>query len=243
MRYAESADGITWSNDQTLTQDAAHPIITGHSPDWNTGSYGPVFLFYQPGAPNSGTSPWGYRYVMYYDGTTGSQESIGLGHSSDGKQWAAALPNPVLAHSSNPADWDSNFASFGSVLRDAAGFHLWYSGGQNGTNEGIGYATSLDGIVWTKSASNPIYHVGPTAPSYRVGRVYTPDVIRAGAGQLRMYYSGSPIASGSGLRICLATNSSVPLTTVPVAGIPGWLAFAALVGALGAWCLGRRLAA
>ena len=241
IRYAESPNGVAWVDDQTLTQDATHPLITGAGSGWNRGSYGPVFLFYQPGAANSGTNPWAYKYVMYFDGTTGGQESIGLGYSADGKYWVAASPNPALDHSSSSADWDSNFATFGTVLRDAAGFHLWYSGGQNGTNEGIGYATSPDGVVWTKSPANPIYHVSPAAPAYRMGGVYTPDVIRAGDWLLRMYYSGSP-SGGSELRICLAANASVPVTNIPAAGTAGWLALVALLAVLGAWFVAHRRA-
>ena len=90
IRCAESADGVAWVNDQTVTQDATHPVVTGNWPDWNRGSYGPVFLFYQPGAANTGANPWAYSFVMYYDGTTGGQESIGLGYSTDGRHWVAA---------------------------------------------------------------------------------------------------------------------------------------------------------
>jgi len=42
---------------------------------------------YNPDAANTGSNPFDYTFVMYYDGTTGGTESIGLGYSSDGILW------------------------------------------------------------------------------------------------------------------------------------------------------------
>jgi hypothetical protein len=184
IRTAQSNDGINWSNDQALTQDGAMPIISGGAGDWNRGSYGPAHLFYQPGAANAGTNPFDYEYVMYYDGTTGGFEQIGLGYSADGFHWTRYGNDPVLPSGVDwtvpgnwgaPTPWDSSYATFGSVIRDSDGlFHLFYSGGTTASNQGIGYATSDDGINWTKDAGNPYIEI--EAGTWHSQRAYTPSV-------------------------------------------------------------------
>jgi len=186
-----------------LTQDASAQLVASPDPGvgWNRGSYGPVYLFYQSGASNVGTEPWNYSYVMYYDGTDGSQEEIGLAYSVDGVFWKAYVANPVVTISATPPPaWDSNYTTHGTIYHDTFGFHLWFSGGVGAASEGIGYAFSTDGKTWAKNA-NPIFRFSDGVP-YRSERVYTPAVIDDGSGMLKMYYS----AKGSGpKKIGLAT--------------------------------------
>ncbi len=188
---AQSMDGIHWINNTALTQDASARLVTGAGTGWNRGSYGPVFLFYQPGASNSGADPWSYSYIMYYDGTDGSREETGLAYSVDGLFWKAYAGNPVLTNSASPA-WDSDDSVYGTVYRDAAGFHYWYSGGVSSPAEGIGYAFSSDGKTWTKNSA-PVFRITDGA-AYRNSRTYTPSIIDDGSGTLRMYYT----AQGAG---------------------------------------------
>jgi hypothetical protein len=186
MATAQSTDGVNWINNTALTQDASAQLVTGAGTGWNRGSYGPVSLIYQPSAANSGTNPWSYSYVMYYDGTDGSREETGLAYSTDGVFWKAYVGNPTLSISASPA-WDSNDSAYGTVYRDAYGFHYWYSGGVSSPNEGIGYAFSSDGKTWTKN-STPIFQIGDGA-AYRNSRTYTPSIIDDGSGTLKMYYT------------------------------------------------------
>lgn len=209
IAYAESNDGINWSNDQSITQDATMKLVTGIWPDWNRGSYGPVDVTYQPGVSNTGTDPWNYNYVMYYDGTNGGNEYTGLAYSPDGLVWTAHSTAPVLNGSSSAA-WDCSDAAYGTIYRDAYGYHFWYSGGgaDNGSggcvdqpvHQGIGYASSSDGKSWTKSPNNPIFHI-TDGVSYRNDRVYTPAVVDDGS-SLKMYYSARE--SGGPKKIGLA---------------------------------------
>ncbi|MBE0621924.1 MAG: Ig-like domain-containing protein [Burkholderiales bacterium] len=186
MATAQSTDGVNWVNNTALTQDASARLVTGIGTGWNRGSYGPVSLFYQPGAANSGTDPWRYSYTMYYDGTDGSREQTGLAYSADGVFWKAYVENPVLSISPSPA-WDSNDAVYGTVYRNAIGLHFWYSGGVSSPNDGIGYAFSTDGKTWTKN-STPVFHITDGA-AYRNSRTSTPSVINDGSGTLKMYYT------------------------------------------------------
>lgn len=186
MATANSADGIIWTTLTSLTQDSLAQLVTGAGVGWNRGSYGPVSLFFSAIASNLGSDPWGYSYVMYYDGTSGGQESTGLAYSADGLFWHASASNPVLAPAGGVA-WDANYATIGTVLRDSLGLHYWYSGGVAASSEGIGYAFAADGDIFTKIAA-PIFHISDGI-SYRAGRVYTPSVIDDGSGTLKMYYS------------------------------------------------------
>lgn len=199
---AKSVDGINWTDLAMLSQNPSAQLITGADSGWNRGSYGPIYLFYQSTAINTGTEPWDYSYVMYYDGTNGSNEETGLAYSVDGLTWSAYSGNPVMAKSDSAA-WDCTGAVYGTVYRDINGYHFWYSGGggDNGSggcagnpiNAGIGYASSIDGKNWVRNVA-PIMQISD-GQAYRSGRTYTPAVINDGSGTLRMYFSAKDAAS------------------------------------------------
>jgi hypothetical protein len=207
----QSVDGINWTNAAPLTQDASAQLVTGAGTGWNRGSYGPVQLFYQPSAANTGNDPWNYRYVMYYDGTDGSMEETGLAYSIDGLYWEAYSGNPVLAASPSPA-WDSNDAVYGTVYRDLEGFHYWYSGGVSSPDDGIGYAFSTNGETWVKN-TNPVFDISDAGQTYRDARTNTPSIIDDGTGVLKMYYTAQ--STGGSKEIGLATLAISPPDTTP----------------------------
>jgi hypothetical protein len=228
IRTAESNDGITWTSDAVITQ-VGTTVITGNAGvDWNASSYGPCEVFYNPAgsativAPVDASTVWQNKFVMYYDGTTGGLEDIGIAVSADGKLWQGYNGGaaPVLAHSGS--GWDSDFATFCSVQKIDGIYHMWYSGGQLVSNDGIGYAQSYDGITWTKYASNPIIHRSDGIV-WRSDRTYTPRVLYdasgfSGAGesdQLKMWYNGT--AAGNYVlgyaRITIATPTPTPTPT------------------------------
>ena len=204
MRCAVSDNGINWNSDTALTQ-VGTTVVTGDAgTGWNRGTYGACDVFYNASGsssivvPISADSVWANKFVMYYDGTTGGKEDIGLAVSNDGINWQGYLGGaaPVLAHDSHDA-WDNGFATFGTVLKIDDAYHMWYSGGKSGSNEGIGYATSGDGITWTKYDSNPIMSKSDGV-DWRSTRTYTPMVLydasnfsgHGDANLLKMWYSG-----------------------------------------------------
>jgi hypothetical protein len=65
--------------------------------------------------------------------------------------------NPVLTTGA-AGEWDSGFVFAGSVIYKDGIYHMFYAGGEDFSIKphAIGYATSEDGLHWTKYASNPI---------------------------------------------------------------------------------------
>lgn len=184
IRTATSSNGLDWSGDTAIAQ-AGTTVITGRSSsDWNYGSYGPEDILYNPAGsaalvdPKDPASVWKNRYVMYYDGDTGGHESIGLAVSSDGVTWTGYQGGAAPVLNSSSSGWDSGYVGYGTVIRVGANeFDLYYSGGTGSTlNQGIGFATSTDGIDWVKSGSNPIFSIFDGV-NWREERTYTPMVI------------------------------------------------------------------
>ena len=183
IRTATSNDGINWSSDQAITQVSAS-VITGTGGDWNRGSYGPADIHYNPSgsativAPVDETSVWSNRFVMYYDGTTGGDESLGLAVSNDGINWQGydGGTDPIFTGTDVSGDWDEEFVSRATILPFGIDdYRMWYSGGNGAMNQGIGYATSLDGLSWTRD-NDPIFHIDDNV-GWRDDRTYTPMVV------------------------------------------------------------------
>src|SRR5215472_13549588 len=96
----------------------------------------------------------GTTYDMWYTGypEDGGAPSIFLATSSDGTNWVRANGlSPVLQ--GTPGAFDANGVYGADVVYDPldplAPYKMWYSG-RSGVFGGIGYATSTDGLAWTK---------------------------------------------------------------------------------------------
>ncbi|TAK22733.1 MAG: hypothetical protein EPO26_10760 [Chloroflexota bacterium] len=133
INYAESFDGVVW------TKYAGNPVIAGHS----------------------------RSYVLRVDDTyygyaaNGPNSQIDLYTSRDGVSWildtAAALPRgPVPG-------WDDGAVANISVLNEGPGvWKMLYDALGTGSGWQIGLATSSDGRVWTRYATNPVLSAGLT---------------------------------------------------------------------------------
>lgn len=91
---------------------------------------------------------------MYYAGAEGRQsanfvrvEQIGLAKSRDGITWTREQESPVVANG-KPGEIDSIQAAGPFVLRHGNRFEMWY--GAYDDKHRIAFATSPDGIAWTK---------------------------------------------------------------------------------------------
>lgn len=108
-------------------------------------------------------------YVMYYEGL-GQKAMIGMATSADGVNWVKyddpTTTEPLFAESDpvlRPTDgaWDSRRTLDPNVIQTADGWVMVYTstGGAKKFASPpfeFGYATSPDGITWTKGAENPI---------------------------------------------------------------------------------------
>jgi hypothetical protein len=76
-------------------------------------------------------------------------------------QFGAASPEPLLAGTGTDT-WDRQMRERGWVLREGDRWHLWYTGYNNDRSDGrfLGYATSTDGLSWTRWPDNPLTTTG-----------------------------------------------------------------------------------
>jgi predicted GH43/DUF377 family glycosyl hydrolase len=106
--------------------------------------------------------------------------------------WTRDPGNPVLGPSAGPA-WDDTFVGQPWVLGPPSGFadyRMWYVGGDSSGNLAIGYATSPDGVTWTRHPGNPV--LSPGAPTeWDDAGIGGPFVLYdSGAGTFFLYYHG-----------------------------------------------------
>jgi predicted GH43/DUF377 family glycosyl hydrolase len=123
--------------------------------------------------------------------------------------WNKHPSNPIF--NPGPAVWDGDDVDLAYVLHDGITYKMWYSG-SDGPLTRIGYATSPDGVSWTKSASNPVLDLGAPG-SWNDVYTYAPSVLFDGA-TYHMWYSGY---DGINARTGYATSPD-GITWTPYAG-------------------------
>jgi len=143
--YATSTDGVTW------TKHASNPVIDlGPSGSWDDEDVGPGAVVFD-----------GSSYKMWYWGYDGTFWRTGYATSTDGLVWTKSDSNPVLDLGAG-GEWDDTWAGINAVIFNGSDYQGWYLGndGPPSPNIRTGYATSPDGLVWTKSDSNPVLDLG-----------------------------------------------------------------------------------
>jgi predicted GH43/DUF377 family glycosyl hydrolase len=142
IALATSTDGIHW------TRYSGNPILVNSLGTWES-----VHVSW-PNVYFNGTI-----YFMFYAGYNGSYSQTGLATSTDGLHWTKNTSNPILQRGNSTA-WDANGAIVSSMAVVGTRFYLFYEGGYSPTS--VGFATSTDGINWTKYGGNPVFSTGPT---------------------------------------------------------------------------------
>lgn len=156
---AVSSDGINW-------EKRPNPIFSG------TGEFAYTYITSIVKIDST------YYAYVEYKGTYYGNAKIGYMTSVDGDNWSAVTP---LFTATVP--WENGGVNFPSVAFDGSKYHMTYSGkGQNA----IGYARSIDGIVWEKQGS-PIL-TNETASKSWITIAY-PILINVN-NELRVYYTG-----------------------------------------------------
>jgi len=76
------------------------------------------------------------------------------------KQLVSFVPyesNPIFTGTGEDT-WDKQIRERGYIIREGNTYHLWYTGySPKDVTKFLGYATSEDGIKWTRHKENPIY--------------------------------------------------------------------------------------
>ena len=145
VALVESDDGIHWSEPPQIVLGPRKE--TGWEDDINR----PVVVKRDDG------------YHMWYTGQAKGHSSIGYATSPDGVTWKRRSDKPVL---SPEKPWEKVAVMCPHVLWDAGAsqFRMWYSGGDQNEPNAIGYATSPDGLTWTRHEANPIFTPEPNSP-------------------------------------------------------------------------------
>ncbi|MBI3005477.1 MAG: T9SS type A sorting domain-containing protein [Ignavibacteriales bacterium] len=148
-------------------------------------------------------------YKMWYTGWDGSANFLylrtGYATSPNGITWTKHSNNPVLSY--GPALWDGSVASHGYVLHTASGYKMWYFGEQSSVRR-IGYASSENGITWTKYVNNPLLDVGPPGSWDERALIYPSVLGPDSVGAYKMWFYGFNAAGTQRIGYAIATNES-----------------------------------
>jgi len=144
IALVESKDGMHWSQPPRIVLGPRRE--TGWESDLNR----PVVIKREDG------------YHLWYTGQSRGRSRIGYATSPDGVVWKRMSDSPVL---SPDKPWEKVAVMCPDVIWDADAkiFRMWYSGGEQYEPDAIGYATSSDGMTWTKLEGNPVFQSDPSA--------------------------------------------------------------------------------
>jgi len=95
--------------------------------------------------------------------------------------------NPILTKGA-AGSFDAKYIFSPNVLYVNSTYHMWYQG-MDGTTSAVGYATSPDGITWTKYAGNPVLQPDPSPSAFDAYRITSPRVHYDGQ-RFHMLYLG-----------------------------------------------------
>ena len=102
------------------------------------------------------------------------------------QEWTKYEGNPVFVKSEK--SWDDGIIIGHSVIKSGSTYKMWYSGAHDiQSPKSIGYATSTDGIHWTRYSGNPVF--SGIEGSWDQGSVVLPSVMQEG-NTLHMWYLG-----------------------------------------------------
>lgn len=179
---SESYDGINWSEPETV-------IFSSECGTWDENVNRASFCVIKG------------KWFAWYTGQTRDRSCIGFATSENGIQFHKYKTNPVL-ESTLPFEKNSVMnpcVVWNDTLRK---FCMWYACGDKYEPDVIGYAESMDGIIWSKSTS-PVFF--PSDNVYDSAKVGGCDIVILPNGKYLMFYIGYQNADVA--RICLATSN------------------------------------
>jgi len=105
----------------------------------------------------------------------------------DPQPWEKSEFNPIV-DLGVPGSWDDAGVFWPTVIFENGIYKMWYTGTNGTLPWKIGYATSTDGLTWTKYSGNPVMDAGAT-DTWDDDAVAAPIVINDN-GVYKMWYQG-----------------------------------------------------
>jgi predicted GH43/DUF377 family glycosyl hydrolase len=188
-RFGNTRIGLAYSSDGTTWRKSLeNPILSGGPQSWDIvgEEHGP-FVMHDGG-----------EYKMWYEGSNGAVRQLGFATSPDGIHWTKYAGNPVLK--AGPEGYDQDAAGHGAILFEGGVYKLWYHAvGDQGIL--IAYATSADGITWTKHG--PVFK--PEAGGWDQNALWGPSVLKVN-GMYWMWYAGDGLSDPISIGVATSPN-------------------------------------
>jgi len=132
-----------------------------------------------------------YKAWFRYGGSDGSR-TIAYATSPDGIDWT---DQGTVVSNGEAGKFDERYLNYPTVLKVGGVFHMWYHGTNVAGAQQIGYATSEDGVQWTKmNDGDPVLPPTSDGESFDSAKVESPSVVwiedGQGGGLYYMWYSG-----------------------------------------------------
>lgn len=126
----------------------------------------------------------GGGYRLWYSVVGNDHAWIGTATSPDGKTWTKH-GSPLLTPTYG---WEKEGVCCPNVIFDGevGRYLMWYSGGPTYEPEAVGFATSPDGVTWTKYSSEPIFAKGNGWDNGQIGSFQ----VRRVGGWYYAFYNG-----------------------------------------------------
>lgn len=124
-------------------------------------------------------------FRMWYTGQTANTSDIGYAESQDGMSWQRVGGGPVVKPEGG---WEKQAVMAPHVNWDADEhiYKMWYSAGGQYEPDAIGYATSADGLHWTRPFDHAVFTPDPNA-AWEKDRVTAAQVIKRNGAYYAFY--------------------------------------------------------
>jgi hypothetical protein len=144
----------------------------------------------------------GDTFHLYYEGGPTGCPDLQIGHatSKDGLNWVKNPANPVL-RTGKSGEWDDGATWDPFVLHEDGIFKMWYGGERVGHRDfQCGYATSKDGVHFTKKGKISTFEVGDIGDMH----VLHDDT----TGRYYMFYWDRSLKKADRLRVAVSPNET-----------------------------------
>jgi predicted GH43/DUF377 family glycosyl hydrolase len=198
---ATSADGSTWTKVSVSAPNGGALFGLGNPAAFDNGGQRDPSVLYDAGA-----------HYVYFTGLN-SSGTASIGYASAPEDAATKQPNngSWSARSQLLADdgsgFDASAVAHPSVIKDGSTYVMYYAGLDSGGTAKIGRATASAANGPFTRGANPVLDVG-AAGEFDAVSVKDPVVIKAGAGDYRMLYTGVETLEGENIeRVGYATST------------------------------------